>query len=111
MKHLRQLLLLPDCLLAEEVVADERGVVRVDTDADAKYEEEVTIHLLFCLDGGLAATLAHTLILTLAGIGCHFGGQEHRYAREGHDEEDVEAEVCQEDQRRRYCYPEHHLVC
>ena len=111
MKHLRQLLLLPDCLLAEEVVTDERRVVRVDTDADAKYEEEVTIHLLICLEGGLAATFVRTLIFTLVGIGCNFGGQEHRYAREGHDEEDVEAEVCQEDKRRRYSHPEHHLVC
>ena len=37
MKHLRQLFLLPDCLLAEEVVADERRIVRVDTDADAEH--------------------------------------------------------------------------
>ena len=35
-EHLRQLLLLPDRLLVEEVVADERRIVRVDTDADAK---------------------------------------------------------------------------
>ena len=36
MKHLRQLFLLPDCLLAEEVVTDERRIVRVDTDADTE---------------------------------------------------------------------------
>ena len=77
MKHLCQLLLLPDCLLAEEVVADERRIVRVDTYADAKYEEEVAIYLLFCLDNGIAATtLIHALILTTFVCICgHFGDQ------------------------------------
>ena len=76
MKHLRQLLLLPDCLLAEEVVVDECRIVRVDTDANAKYMEEIAKYLLLCLDGGLAATtLMNTLTRVFVCIYCHFGDQ------------------------------------
>ena len=73
MKHLRQLLLLHDCLLAEEVVADERRVVRVDADADTKYKEEVFVDLLFCSDNGLTAALVRILILTFGRVCRNFG--------------------------------------
>ena len=73
MKHLRKLLLLPDCLLAEKVVADERRVVRVDADADTKYKEEVFVDLLFCSDNGLTAALVRILILTFGRVCRNFG--------------------------------------
>ena len=74
-KHLRQLLLLPDGLLAEQVVADERRVVRVDANADAEDEEKVAVQVRLHLAATAGAVGTHFHVIV--SIGGHFGGDEH----------------------------------